>query len=126
MNGHLLDTHVLLWLLSEPEQLSPQARTTINMPSAGLWFSAASIWEMSIKRAAARLRTPENLLEVLEANQIRVLPVGAIHALAVAGLPMHHRDPFDRMLVAQAQTEGLTLITRDAEIQRYAVPIIVA
>lgn len=126
MNGYLLDTHVLLWLLSDRDKLSPQALGVIDAPSGPLWVSAASIWEMSIKRSLGLLRVPDNLLEMLEANEMDVLNVTAEHGLAVAGLPLHHRDPFDRMLIAQARIEQLTLVTRDQNIPRYDVRTLLA
>lgn len=121
MNGYLLDTHVLLWLLNDKDRLSSQAQQTIDEPDGPLWFSAASIWEMSIKCSLGLLRVPDDLLRVLEVNEIDVLNITAEHGLAVASLPMLHRELFDRMLVAQAQIEQLTLVTRDQNIMQYDV-----
>ncbi len=120
----LLDTHVLLWWLSEPERLSAAARAAIGGGEIAAFVSAAAVWEMAIKKTLGRLDFPANLIEVLKAERIRVLPIDAAHALAVAELPLHHQDPFDRMMIAQARLEGLTLITRDRELARYGVAVI--
>jgi PIN domain nuclease of toxin-antitoxin system len=114
----LLDTHVLLWVLSG-ERLSKEARRAIIDPRNAVTMSAASIWEMSIKAELGRLELPDGWLEEAERQSIGVLPITAAHALAVRQLPSLHRDPFDRMLVAQAQVEGLVLVTRDEQIKQY-------
>ncbi len=87
-------------------------------------MSAASLWEAAIKVSAGRLSVPENLLELIESSGFEELPVTFRHALAVAELPRHHGDPFDRLLVAQARLEGLTIATADAEISRYEVAVL--
>ena len=121
MKGYLLDTHVLLWWLSEPSNLSHQARSVIRDGENSVWVSAAAVWEMSIKKALGRLDMPANLAEVLHGDGIDVLAIGIEHALAVSDLPLLHGDPFDRMQIAQAQREQLVLVTRDARIQQYDV-----
>lgn len=121
MGAYLLDTHALLWWLGDPSQLSDQARTVIADPEHRILLSAASAWEMSIKQRLGRLDFPPNLEEVLEKDQIEPLPITIAHALGVGSLPMHHQDPFDRMLIAQAKHEQLILITRDAQIEQYEV-----
>jgi PIN domain nuclease of toxin-antitoxin system len=121
MGAYLLDTHALIWWLSEPRTLSKPARTVIADPEHRILLSAASAWEMSIKQRLGRLDFPPNLPEVLEENQIEMLPITIPHALATGTLPMHHQDPFDRMLIAQANHEQLILITRDAHIEQYDV-----
>lgn len=126
MNGYLLDTHVLLWWLSEPERLSQEARSAIADGTREVFFSAAGAWEMAIKRTLGRLDFPANLADVLRGERIEVLRIGLDHALGVADLPLHHQDPFDRVQIAQARIENLTIITRDPQIVAYDVPIISA
>jgi PIN domain nuclease of toxin-antitoxin system len=121
----LLDTRVLLWWLADDRALSKQARALIaNEPE--VFVSAASAWEIAIKRALGKLEAPEDLLPALEAGGIRRLPIDFEHAAVAGALPRHHDDPFDRMLVAQAQREGLTLLTSDIRISRYAVTVLPA
>ncbi len=124
MNGYLLDTHVLLWWLSEPSQLSAQAKDAIAEGAHAVYMSTAAAWEMAIKKALGRLEFPGNLEEVLRKDHIEALPITLPHALAVADLPVHHQDPFDRMQIAQARIENLTLITRDARIAEYDVKVL--
>ena len=92
--------------------------------SEQVWVSAATVWEIEIKRSAKRLNAPEDLLEMVEESGFERLPITLEHALAAGRLPLHHRDPFDRMLVAQARLEGLTLATADAGLSAYGVPLI--
>ena len=121
----LLDTHVLLWWLADDPALSKSARKLIaNEPE--VFASAASAWEIAIKRALGKLEAPENLLGALEASGIQRLPIDFEHAALAGALPRHHDDPFDRMLVAQAQREGLTLLSSDARISHYAVTVLPA
>jgi PIN domain nuclease of toxin-antitoxin system len=121
----LLDTHVLLWWLADDPALSIQARHLIaNEPE--VLVSAASAWEIAIKRALGKLEAPEDLLEALDAGGIGRLPIELEHAVIAGALPHHHDDPFDRMLVAQARHEGLTLVTSDVRIASYAVAVLPA
>ena len=120
----LLDTHVLLWWLNDDSGLSNKARNAVAEGRNVVFVSAASIWEIRIKQALGKLRLPKSFREVLERQPFMELPVTAEHAHAVFGLPDHHRDPFDRMLVAQAKVERLAIVTRDARIKQYAVTII--
>jgi PIN domain nuclease of toxin-antitoxin system len=114
----LLDTHLLLWAVSEPKKLPAQARRRIE--EAEVFVSAASIWEVSIKTALGKLAAdPTELLAELEPAGFRLLPVTGEHAAAVALLPPLHSDPFDRMLVAQAKTEPLILLTNDSVLGGY-------
>jgi PIN domain nuclease of toxin-antitoxin system len=122
----LLDTHVLLWRLEDPRQLSKAARKVIRDGSNLVYISAAVAWEIAIKKAIGKLDAPDDLEDVMEANRFLPLPITISHALAVKSLPGHHRDPFDRILIAQALHEGLCLVTRDSEIARYPVAQIVA
>ncbi len=121
MTGYLLDTHVVLWWFDDPRKLSDASRQAIENAESAVFVSAAAIWEMGIKKSLGRLDIPSNLSDVLSQDSIRVLNINLHHALAVADLPMLHHDPFDRMQVAQAKLENLTLITRDKDIPQYQV-----
>lgn len=120
----LLDSHALLWWESDDSRLGARAREQIERPDARLFFSAASVWELAIKRAQRKLEIPDTLLGVLAEEGFTELHVSSAHALIASALPPHHRDPFDRMLVAQAQSENLTLVTNDARIAAYDVPVL--
>jgi PIN domain nuclease of toxin-antitoxin system len=122
----LLDTHVLLWWLENPGQLSRQAKKAIQDGSNRVYVSAAVAWEIAIKKSLGKLEAPDDLEEMIDANRFTPLPVTIAHALGVVSLPNHHRDPFDRIMIAQALHEGLRLVTRDQEIAKYAVPQIAA
>jgi PIN domain nuclease of toxin-antitoxin system len=122
----LLDTHVLLWWLEDPRQLSKAARKAIQDGANPVYVSAAVAWEITIKKALGKLDVPDNLEEVMEANRFLPLPITISHTLAERTLPHHHRDPFDRILIAQALHEGFRLVSRDSEIAKYPVPQIVA
>lgn len=118
----LLDTHLLLWASGQPEKLSAPARTLLLDPNNQLLFSAASLWEIVIKSALGRADfrvDARRLWRMPLANGYRELAVSAEHCLAVHGLPLLHRDPFDRILVAQARAEGLTLLTVDSLVADY-------
>ena len=122
----LLDTHVLLWAAGLPERLPAAARTMIEDPGTELSFSAASLWEIVIKRRLDRtdFSVEPHLLQrgLLESGYAELAVTGA-HALAVDLLPPIHKDPFDRILIAQAQSEGITLLTADETVGRYPGPI---
>ena len=120
----LLDTHLLLWAAGLPERLSPKARSLLEAPDAQLFFSAASLWEIAIKRAARRLRAPADLGSRVLASGFEPVPITFAHAEAAGSLPRIHGDPFDRMLVAQAQAERLTIVTVDRGIARYDVDVL--
>ncbi|HEV2873641.1 MAG TPA: type II toxin-antitoxin system VapC family toxin [Thermoleophilaceae bacterium] len=119
----LLDTHVLIWW-ARREPLSEQTRDAVADPSNKVVVSAASIWEAEIKAAAGRLRLGRNLGREAEEHGFEQLAITFAHAAHAARLPPHHGDPFDRMLVAQAQLEGLTLATRDPVFDGYAVAVL--
>ena len=122
----LLDTHLLLWAAGEPDRLSANARTLIDAPENELFFSAASLWEIVIKRGLGRgdFQVDARLLRRgLLDNGYSELPIGSEHAVAVDSLPSIHKDPFDRMLVAQAMVEGITLLTTDAFVAQYPGPV---
>lgn len=122
----LLDTHILLWSAGEPERLSRNARELIENPEHRVYFSAASIWEVVIKNGLGRVDfqvDPHLLRRGLIENGYTELPVTSAHTLAVAHLPPIHRDPFDRILIAQAEVEGFLLLTVDITILQYQGPI---
>ncbi|MEM6260709.1 MAG: type II toxin-antitoxin system VapC family toxin [Planctomycetota bacterium] len=124
MNAYLLDTHILLWWLDDPRKLSAAAREAIAGSSNAVYVSAAAAWEIGIKKGIGRLEIPDDLVEVVERSGIRTLPISAKHGLSVAGLPPHHTDPFDRLMVAQAAAEGLVFVTRDKDIQKYDIAVL--
>ena len=118
----LLDTHLLLWAAGEPERLSAKARTLLLDPANQLVFSAVSLWEISIKNSLDRADfnvDPRRLWRMLLVNGYRELPVTSEHTVAVNDLPQLHKDPFDRILVAQARVEGLLLLTVDKVVAKY-------
>jgi PIN domain nuclease of toxin-antitoxin system len=117
----LLDTHAFLWWNADDESLGPGARAAIADPRNVVSVSAATAWEIATKRALGKLRAPGDIGEWIDANAFSPLPVGVGHAVRSAELPVHHRDPFVRLLVAQAQIEGLTLVTSDPDIAKYEV-----
>jgi PIN domain nuclease of toxin-antitoxin system len=119
----LLDTHTVVWVVTEPERVAPEALGLIESSENEVFVSVVSPWELAIKLSRRRIELPEVFYETLRDGQFSLLPVTIRHTEAIASLPHHHRDPFDRMLVAQAQIEGLTLITSDREIRRYPVSI---
>ena len=121
MRRLLLDTHVLLWALESESNLGDDVREALVNPRNDVFVSAVCIWEIAIKRALGKLRAPDHLAATVETAGFSELPVTFVHAEQAGSLPKHHTDPFDRMLVAQAQVEGLTLVTADANIPRYAV-----
>jgi PIN domain nuclease of toxin-antitoxin system len=122
----LLDTHVLIWALSLDERLVAAIADLLEDPANEVHVSAASAWEVAIKRALGQLQAPEDLAEAINSVGFGSLPITVGHALRAGGLPAHHRDPFDRMLVAQAQIEGLAIVTRDEQIARYDVATVPA
>ncbi|MBN1627809.1 MAG: type II toxin-antitoxin system VapC family toxin [Deltaproteobacteria bacterium] len=118
----LLDTHILLWAAGQPEKLSESAGKLLMTPDNSLFFSSASIWEIVIKRRLGRddfKVDPVRLRKMLIAHGYTELPITAEHALKVETLPLLHKDPFDRILLAQARTEGMLLLTVDTSILQY-------
>ncbi|MEM1340727.1 MAG: type II toxin-antitoxin system VapC family toxin [Pseudomonadota bacterium] len=118
----LLDTHILLWALLNDPRLSAKQVKAIS--EGELYVSAASIWEIGIKRALGKLNVPDDLFDVAEEAGCRQLPISWLHAETAAKLPQHHADPFDRMLIAQAGCEGLTLASADRQFAQYEVELI--
>ena len=122
----LLDTHLLVWAMGEPERLPTGCAAMLEDPSNSLVFSVASLWELVIKQALGRPDfnlEPSLLRQALLGGGWKELPIEASHALAVSQLPPLHRDPFDRLLLAQAQVEGLLLLTADSQLSLYPGPI---
>lgn len=124
----LLDTHVLLWAASEPDQLSPTAREGLEDGTNDVFVSVVSAWEIAIKQSLRKLELPKPaeqwLPDVLRRSSFELAEVGLAAALRVRALPWHHRDPFDRLLLAQAAEDGYTLVTRDSALDAYGVPIL--
>jgi PIN domain nuclease of toxin-antitoxin system len=117
----LLDTHAFLWWLDDDSALGPTARAAVADGENIVFVSAATAWEIATKRASGKLEAPGDIAEWVRRNGFTELPIEIEHAASSAELPRHHRDPFDRMLVAQARSEELTLVTSDPEILRYDV-----
>lgn len=118
----LLDTHVVIWWLTDSAELAPDVKELLDTEPA-VYVSAVSPWEIALKQAVGKLHGPEDLAERVRDSQFNPLPVTAGHGVRAGRLPAHHRDPFDRVLVAQAQIEGMTLVTRDQYIPRYDVRV---
>lgn len=121
MQRLLLDTQAVLLTFADDPRLAPSARSAIADPANDVFFSAVSIWEIAIKRALGKLRAPVGIAALAEESGFQELVVTSFHAEQAGSLPMHHRDPFDRMLVAQAQAEGLSIVTSDRRIPLYGV-----
>jgi PIN domain nuclease of toxin-antitoxin system len=122
----LLDTQVLIWALRDPKRLAAATRRAIIAGETRVFVSMASPWEMAIKEALGNLTPPDDLEVRLEEKRFELLPILMRHTRAVAALPHHHGDPFDRMLIAQAQVDGMTLVTSDRQIERYQVSLMPA
>ena len=125
MTGLLLDTHVLLWWLEDSPELSDDLKNQIDT-ELDVYVSAATVWELSIKSATGKLKLPDDLTGLIERSGLSDLPIRMTHADLAGRLPAIHRDPFDRMLVAQALVEKLTIVTRDGLIHQYEAPTIKA
>jgi PIN domain nuclease of toxin-antitoxin system len=120
----LLETHTFLWWLNDDTKLGPEARRAIQKPENFVFVSAASAWEIAVKRASGKLNAPGDIVDWIEQSSFIDLPIEVEHAVASAELPKHHNDPFDRLLVAQAQLEDMTLVARDDEIAKYDVSVL--
>ena len=124
----LLDTQCWLWWFSQPERLSEEAINQIADETNQVWFSVASVWEIGIKVSIGKLPLPEKIDDYISTRMIqlgaRSLEITASHALQASALPLFHRDPFDRMLIAQSQIEGMTLVSADSMFDRYDVSVI--
>lgn len=122
----LLDTHILLWWLAASPRLSRGLMKLISAGGEMIVVSPVVAWEIEIKRAAGKLDCPDNIDEQIAANGFTVLPVSLRHAVVAGRLPLHHKDPFDRLLIAQAQVEELTVMTADMRFAAYGVDLIPA
>ncbi len=122
----LLDTHVLLWWLDDNPNLANTAKHAVSNKANLVFISSVVIWEIRIKQSLGKLNIPPDFWSVYKDQPFEWLDITADHAFAVGDLPILHRDPFDRMLIAQAKIENLTLVTHDSQIKRYDVPIIEA
>ena len=122
----LLDSHTLLWALADDPRLGERAKAAIADAANLVAVSAATVWEVSVKRALGKVEAPEDLLAQLAEARFFPLAITLDHAHAAGALPRHHDDPFDRMLVAQARAERLTIVTRDPAIARYGIAVLAA
>jgi PIN domain nuclease of toxin-antitoxin system len=120
----LIDAHTLLWWLADDPQLDAAARRSIADAANDVLVSSATVWEIEIKRVAGRLRAPVQLLDAIRETGMETLPITALDAVTAAGLPMHHGDPFDRMLVAQAQRLNALVVSRDHSLHAYKVDVL--
>lgn len=120
----LLDTHILIWALLNDPKLSTQHKEALSADTTELYVSAASVWEASIKRAAGKLPVPETMFQVARQKGCLPLPITWEHADVAGKLPGHHSDPFDRMLIAQAKSEGLVIVTADRMFRHYDVDLL--
>lgn len=121
---YLLDTHTLIWWLANDANLSLDAKNVITDPSNLIFVSAASTWEIAIKKSLGKLESPDDLLQQIKVNQFKSLPIDLEETLLVETLPAYHQDPFDRILIAQAQFFDLTIITRDRQFEFYDVKLL--
>ena len=124
----LLDTHIFIWWADHPERLSPAALSAVEDEANELLLSVASVWEMQIKIQLGKLKLSVPLKELVktqqETNDIAISPVALTHVLALDALPFHHKDPFDRLLIAQSIEEDLTLVSADSQFSAYAVKLL--
>lgn len=120
----LLDTYALLWCLADDPSLPDHVRGAVTDGANDVFVSAASAWEIAIKKAVGKLEAPDDLQAAITASRFEPMPITFAHAMKAGALPRYHNDPFDRMLVAQSILEGLMLVTRDSRIPAYGIPIL--
>jgi PIN domain nuclease of toxin-antitoxin system len=120
-NAYLLDTHILLWWLFNDKRLTKDISILIANPDLTIFVSIATIWEIAIKKSLKKVTAPNNLIEIIESNNIKILAITAHHVLQTQYLPLIHKDPFDRLLIAQTAIEGVTFVTADTIIQKYNI-----
>lgn len=123
---YLLDTHILLQWLNNDRTLSHKISEIIANPDNIIFVSSVNTWEITIKKSLGKLEAPNDIEKAIEANDFQKLPITIEHSTYIANLPLYHKDPFDRLLIAQAIVEGLTLLTCDTQIPKYSVHIIQA
>ncbi|MCX7366411.1 MAG: type II toxin-antitoxin system VapC family toxin [Alphaproteobacteria bacterium] len=122
----LIDSNAFIWAYVRPAELSTAARRAIDDPAHDRFVSIAAIWEICIKLSTGKLSMPGGPSGAIEDLALDVLPISLEHSMRVQHLPHHHRDPFDRMMIAQAMEEGLTIVTRDRQFQAYGIPLLIA
>lgn len=119
--NYLLDTHIILWWLTNPKQIAPKACKIISDKGNSIFISSASLWEMAIKKSLGRLTLPRNIVEILQTEGFQIMSISHEEALGISDLPQIHQDPFDRMLVMQAKLNNCVLITRDKNVMDYPI-----
>ena len=122
----LLDSHAYIWAVTQPSELSATARQAIEDWENQRFVSVASLWEMTVKLSVGKLSLPPNYMDGVDHLGATLMPITAPHLKQVQSLPLHHRDPFDRMMIAQALEENLTIVTRDRAFRAYGVPLLAA
>jgi PIN domain nuclease of toxin-antitoxin system len=122
----LIDSNAFIWMVSQPQELSAASREAIVDPANQRFLSVSSVWEIAIKLSIGKLSLPGTLQAAVDGMGAEMLPITMVHIGRVQTLPFHHRDPFDRMMIAQAIEEGLTIVTRDRVFQSYGVPVLAA
>jgi PIN domain nuclease of toxin-antitoxin system len=120
----LVDTHIFIWCDQRPRAVAPTLLATLRDPSNDIFVSVASVWEIAIKRTSGKLEFATPIVRAVEAVGFELLAITAPHAEHAGGLPRHHGDPFDRLLIAQTMLEGLVLATRDPQMRPYGVPLL--
>lgn len=121
---YLLDTHVFIWAMEDSKRLKKDIKNEISNSQNKIFVSVVTVWEISIKRSLKKLKTPFDIEASIKKAGLQIIPIQLTHALAVEKLPLHHKDPFDRILIAQSLVEGLTLITADEKIWKYNLPLL--
>lgn len=122
--NYLLDTHIFIWGMEESIRLSKDIKLKISDPSNKVFISVATVWEIIIKRAKKGLNVPKDIVGGIKASGFQLLSIEVAHVLEVEKLPLYHKDPFDRILIAQAKVENLTLITSDQKFQKYKLALV--
>ena len=123
-NGFLIDTHFFIWSMDKTKNLSLQIKSLIEDPRNDIFISVASVWEMIIKRSLGKLKLPRDIERGIKSAGFKILAIEISHVLGVEKLPPHHKDPFDRLLVAQAKAVGLIILTDDSKIKKYNVAVL--
>lgn len=120
-NHFLLDTHVFIWLMQADKRINPNLRTLIQDPTNNIFISVATVWEIVIKKGLRKIKVPKDIEGGIKYAGLSIMPIELSHVLYVEDLPVYHKDPFDRILIAQAKVENLTFITHDKQIWKYDV-----